>query len=226
MLSQPVAMPASSTMQSCLPHYEADEGTWEKLYQVTKGRVRKLLFRMDIPTSWKGQEADIVEDVVQEAIVRTLNYLKQATCQRKQIPQSLTAFALVIAKNYLRDLRRREYRLCLIHNDEVHPKEFDQEQVPALDQAIDNIETEYLFSQAAATVAQFPDKQRRAMLMDLANSMHFGKKQTTLQQAFSTVGIQLQDYQRTPSADPAERSRQAALRSLAYKRVARALSPW
>jgi len=220
MQSQLDAILATNSMQSCLQYCETDEEIWEKLYHVTKGRVRKLVFRIDMPTSWKGQEADIVDDIVQETMVRILKYLRQAAREKKQMPQSLTAFALVIAKNFLLDLRRRELRLCLMHDEEVNPKSFGQEQVSALDQAIDNVETERLFFQVATTVAQFPDKQRRAVLVDLANSMHFGKKQTTLQRAFSTIGIQLQDYQRILSADPVERSRQAALRSLGYKRIA------
>lgn len=225
MRSQPVPFPITDEAL-CFLSREVDDETWKKLYQVTAASVRNLLSWMDIPAAWKGQKADVAEDIVQETMVRTLKYLKQAAHGEVQTPRSLTGLALTIAKNYLRDLRKRESRCYLMSSDEVHEKNGGQEQIPALDQAVDNIETEHLFHQAAATVAQFPEKQRKAVLADLANSMHFGKQQTTLQQAFSAVGIRLQDYQRTLSTDPVERSRQASLRNLAYKRVARELSPW
>ncbi len=71
-----------------------------------------------------------------------------------------------------------------------------------------------------AEIVKLPTKQRRALLIDLANRMHFGVYPTPLQRAFLEVGIQLQDYQQALPEDPVELSRHRSLVSIAYKRIA------
>jgi hypothetical protein len=72
----------------------------------------------------------------------------------------------------------------------------------------------------AREAAAFPDKQRRAILTDIAIRMHFGRRQTPLQQAFLEAGIDLREYRQALPSNPRERIRHAALVSYAYKRVA------
>jgi hypothetical protein len=62
-------------------------------------------------------------------------------------------------------------------------------------------------------------KQRIALLIDLANRMDFDVRPTPLQKAFLEVGIRLQDYQQPIPKVPVERSRHASNTSLAYKRI-------
>lgn len=71
----------------------------------------------------------------------------------------------------------------------------------------------------AHEIVHFPLKQRQAILIDLANRMHFGAEPTPLQTAFLQVGIDLQEYRLSLPTDPIERSRHASLLSYAYKRL-------
>jgi len=63
-------------------------------------------------------------------------------------------------------------------------------------------------------------KQRKALLIDLANRMAFDTELTPLQKAFRAEGMDLRTYQCPPPTNPAERARHIALASLAYKRIA------
>lgn len=44
---------------------------WEQLYPLLRTRVRHLVNRLTIPV-WHGQEEDLIEDIVQETMRRTL----------------------------------------------------------------------------------------------------------------------------------------------------------
>jgi hypothetical protein len=86
--------------------------------------------------------------------------------------------------------------------------------------ATENVYNEWLFLLLAREIAQFPYKQRRAILIDLANRMGFNRKPTALQTAFSAVGIDLQEYQQPLPQDSIERGRHTSLLYQAYKRLA------
>ena len=88
-------------------------------------------------------------------------------------------------------------------------------------EAVDeNVYQELLFQLVAHEIARFPDKQRKALLIDLANRMCFDTPPTSLQKAFLEEGIQLQQYQQPLPADPQERGRHVSILSYAYRRVA------
>ena len=72
----------------------------------------------------------------------------------------------------------------------------------------------------AREIVKFPCKQRKALLVDLANRMSFETKPTVLQKAFLNVGIQLEEYRQPLPESVKERSRDAALLHYAYKRIA------
>ena len=192
---------------------------WSKLYSFLSPRVRQWVHFSGI-SSWLGQEDDVVDDIVQEAIIRTAIYVHRAECSEAVAVASLERFGLVIARNYFQDLRRRDWRL--IHTDDrssgipvfLSSRSDLSESVPV------HIFLESILVMLPAEIIKFPDKQRRALLIDLANRMHFDRHPTRLQQAFLNVGIQLQDYQQPLPDDPVERSRHASLLSIAYKRVA------
>ncbi len=191
---------------------------WSKLYSFLSPRVRQWVHFSDI-SSWLGQEDDVVDDIVQEAIIRTAIYVHRAESGEGLAVTSLERFSLVIARNYFEDLRRRDWRL--IHTDDrssgmpvlLSSQSDLSESVPA------HMFLESILVMLPAEIVKFPDKQRRALLIDLANRMHFDRHPTRLQQAFFNVGIQLRDYQIPLPTNPVERSRHASLLSLAYKRI-------
>lgn len=90
-------------------------------------------------------------------------------------------------------------------------------QVDLAEAGVENVYLEMLFRLVAREVVTFSDKQRRAILMDLASRMHFDRHPTPLQQAFLDAGIDLREYQQALPLSPLERSRHTALVSCAYK---------
>jgi len=69
---------------------------WSLLYSFLSPRVRQWV-RSSHVSSWPGQENDLVDDVVQEAITRTNDYTRRA--ERSEVPAvtSPQGLSLVIA---------------------------------------------------------------------------------------------------------------------------------
>lgn len=207
----------------CLQTPEADENAqWEALYHLLRPLVRSWVYRAVVPV-WQGQEQDIVEDIVQTSLEKIVMYVR--TMHARGVPIcSLDHLSIVITRRCFFDLRRRELRLRRFSHDGEGSSE-----LPSLDLLIDpsqeaeeKMYEEWLLAASAQTIASFSLKLRLAILSDLANRSCFDAEPSVLQQALLATDINLQDYQRAPSPDPAERGRQSALRSLAYKRLAQA----
>jgi len=199
----------------------SDEATWSHLYPALRSRVRYLVHSFALP-SWRGQEEDIIEDIVQETARRLLERSRKA--ERGEAPpiQSVEHIMMTIAQNYCTDLRRHDRRVLRLltsdHSPEVH---YDtDEQLQSFESDTEQVYQEMLFMLAAHEIANFPDKQRTALLIDLANRMCFDTRLTPLQKAFLAAGIQLQQYRRPLPSNPRERTRYLSLLSYAYKRVA------
>lgn len=209
-------------MRADTPVDEKNDEFWTNLYNLLVPLARCWTFRAGVAV-WKGQEWDVAEDIVQMAIVKIFQYIAEA--RRNNTPiVSLEHLSIVITKHCFLDLRRREMRLLHFAHDETELHE-----QPSLDLLVDpsqeaeeKLYEEWLLEASARAIAAFSNKLRAAILVDLANRSCFGEQPTALQQAFMTVGVCLQDYQRASSQDPAERARQSTLRSLAYKRLAQA----
>ena len=214
-------MPASTHL-STVSSTALDDERWAELYQRLRPLAKSWAFRAGVAI-WKGQENDIAEDIVQAALLKLFQYVK--TCRENGMAiGSLEHLSLVIAKHCFLDLRRRELRFQRLPQSADAPHgQLSLECLPDPSQeAEEKIYEEWLLAASAKTITAFSTKLRAAILADLANNSCFDAEPSTLQQAFLAAGIHLQDYQRAPSPDPAERSRQSALRSLAYKRVSQA----
>lgn len=205
---------------------ECNLSIWKELYLYLLCIVKCWVRTSGVP-SWHGQSDEVAEDIVQEAIYRTLKYAQSAELGLVPPIHALRRLSIVIAKNHYQDLRRREYRLVrltqLERSSEVHVNKYDSSiynQIDIAEVALDNVFRGRLFINLSHEIVKLPNKQRRALLIDLANRMHFGIEPTVLQQAFLNVGIQLQDYQQPLPDDPVERSQHASLLNIAYKRVA------
>lgn len=194
--------------------------TWEELYPRLVSDASYRVYSSHV-SSWRGQEHDIVADVVQETARRMIERSRKAARGEAPPIQSLKSMTTVVAQNYCKDLRRHDRRLLRVsHEASQQPNMSDRTQPSLVEIGTENAYQESLFKLIAREVANFPEKQRRALLIDMANRMHFGIQPTPLQAAFLGAGIDLQQYQQALPADPHERSKHAALVACAYKRVA------
>ncbi|HLZ56351.1 MAG TPA: hypothetical protein VKR06_05325 [Ktedonosporobacter sp.] len=198
---------------------------WDELYPSLRALARYLVNDFKVP-SWRGQEYDVIEDIVQETMRRLIERARKA--ERGEAPpiQSLQQMMMVIANNYYRDLKRRDRRLArMASNTGEHALSSDSldpssQTTAAFDLAVEKVYQEQLFTVLAHEIKDFPARQRAALLTDLANRMSFDTRPTPLQSAFLSEGLQLQQYRQSLPASPKERSRHISLLSHAYRRVA------
>lgn len=193
---------------------------WIELYSTLRPYILGWVYSSGV-TSWHGQELDIADDILQEAVIRTLKYTRLAENGLGMPIHSMTCFGRTVAHNHFRDLRRRELRLIrpsspdgeisylLANGDDVDPSEI----------ALDSLMRISVLMALARLIVDFPIKQRTALLIDLANHADLSGETSQLLSAFQTVGIDLRAYRCTLSRDPLERSRHAASLSMAYKRL-------
>jgi hypothetical protein len=168
-------------------------------------------------SDWQGQEEDIAWDIVQESMCRAYEYSEKAARGERPPVQSLTALLTTVAKNYCRDLRRREYRLS---RDLEHVPQGQADQSASFsDTAVENVYREQLFGLLARLIAQFPPKQRQALLVDLAERMAFDERPSVLQAAFQAQGIRMEEYRQARPTNEHERNCSAALLTHALKRL-------
>lgn len=200
----------------------SDDERWTELYRRLRPLAKNWAYSARV-ASWRGQENDIAEDIVQAALVKLFQYANK--CRENGIAiDSLEHLSLVIAKHCFLDMRRRETRFQRFSQEAFAPAEqvsLERLSDPS-QEAEEKIYEEWLLAASAQKITTFSTKLRAAILADLANNTSFDAQPSALQQAFLDLGIQLKDYQRASSKDPAERGRQSALRSLAYKRLAQA----
>src|SRR5438270_7474974 len=90
---------------------------WQKLYLLLRPLVKRWVYSSHVP-SWKGQEEDVVEDIVQEAITRLFHYSQRAERGEVVPIDAIEHMIKVVALNYCKDLQRRERRLLRPSIDE------------------------------------------------------------------------------------------------------------
>jgi len=198
----------------------SSEEDWMRCMNWLRACVRRIVYSAHL-VLWRGQEEDIIEDVVQETVRRILERSQQAERLEAAPICSLERMCFSIAHNYCIDMLRRDSRLlrvsadCSWFEDECVP----DNQANAFEVAIEQAFQEEIFTRLAHQVARFPEKRRRALLIDLANRMCFERELTPLQKAFMAVGIDFREFRQALPSDPANRSRHGALKSLAYKQI-------
>lgn len=192
------------------------EKSWEESYSQLHAQARRLVHQLKV-AHWQGQEEDVAWDIVQESMRKALEYARKAEKGEGEVVQSLPALLSIIARNYGRDLRRREWRLSKEATN--IPQGFVDSEASFSEVATENVYHERLFRSLAHEIALFPLKQRQALLADLAGRMAFEKKPSTLQAAFQAEGIRLEEYRSSRPTDERERNRNAALLAHAYKRL-------
>jgi len=200
----------------------SSEVNWHAVYCLVSSCVTKWVRSANVQ-SWQGQRDDIIAEIMQEAIMRTLRRIHRGNCGELPPVCSVEGLSVKIAHNCFIDLIRRDQRLLLIGSQTSYPYgPFTQvcEVEDFSDTATENVYTATLFRLIVAEIVKFPPKLRTALFIDLACRMSFKGEPTMLQQAFREAGIDLEQYCYQLPGDPVGRSRHASLVSLAYKRVA------
>ena len=197
-----------------------DEQTWVNLMNVLRVRARSFVYSAHV-ACWRGQEKDIVEDVVQETTRRVFERYQRAERGEALPIYALEHMAVRIASNYLIDLLRRDSRLQRVPSDCGYPEGAcsPDDRLNSFEIAVEHVIQEELFVRVAHAIALFPEKRRKALLVDLANRMCLDTDLTPLRKAFLAEGIDFRAYQQTLPLDSVKRTRHTALMSLAYKQV-------
>ncbi len=197
---------------------------WSELQNWLRPYVLSWIYTERLPV-WRGQEFEIVNDVLQETCSRILKYLQPISGRDTHAIQSLEHFSLTVARNCVRDMWRRQHRLVRLTTSPL-PLE-NAESLDAIDfseLALDHLMIGDLFMELACIINDFPPMQRQAILIDLAKHADFDEDTGLLQSIFLELGINLRDYHRARPLDPVERNKQASLLSIAYKRLRRTFS--
>jgi DNA-directed RNA polymerase specialized sigma24 family protein len=199
---------------------ESTEIFWAELYLLLRPLVKRWVYNSGV-SSWRGQEDDVSEDIVQEAVYRLLKYALNADKGEAapiEIPEHMVT---VIAHNCFIDKWRKDSRLVRYDTDDrsslehlVKVRTIDPSEV-----ASDCVYYAWLFLKLADFVVTVSTKQKTALLRDLAQRMHFGNSLTQLQKAFADKGMELRAHQGWRGKNKREQSQHAANLSLALRQI-------
>jgi hypothetical protein len=159
---------------------------------------------------------------VQETVRRIIERTQKSERGEADPIRSLDHMTTSIAQNYCRDLRRRDCRLVSLQPDNYVWDILDRtgEQPLTFDAICEAIDQELLLAQIVREIANFPMKQRTAILIDLANRMYFDIELTPLQKAFQEAGIPIEMYRQPLPDNIRERNQHTSLLNHAYRRIA------
>lgn len=191
-----------------------------RLYSLLRPRVKKWIYDYELP-SWRGQEDDVIEDVLQDMFVKLIKQERKIEQGQAESLTSIEALSYVIARNCCRDRWRKDRKLTRFPEDEYKLEEMFSRSnwIDPAEVALDNVYSEWLFLKVSYNIAKFSSKKRKALLIDLAGLMYFDDQLTSLQKALWQQGIQMRDYQGKKPVTPHEKSRHSSLLSLAYKQL-------
>jgi hypothetical protein len=201
--------------------------TWDELYRFLGTRVSYWV-RSSHVSLWNGQEEDIIADIVQEATVSTFMYASTYLSELKEgetfSGDSLKRLGLAIAYKQYQQLRCQDsrFRCIQLHRFSSHGYVVIYEWSGPLERTVDSTLQEWHCNRLAEKIAKISSGPRRALLIDLANRVHFDTPRAMpLQRAFLKQGIRLQDYQQSLPNDPQARGRHLALLRCAYEQIMR-----
>jgi DNA-directed RNA polymerase specialized sigma24 family protein len=202
----------------------SSESTWRELYPSLRALAKHFVYAFHVPC-WHGQEEEMVEDIIQETARRIIERFRRTEQGELAPVHSLEHMIWAIACHYCVDMNRRDRRLVRMPSNDCPLDKYTaiDDEADLTEKATENASREELFILLAHEIAEFPAKQRRALLIDLANLMCFDEEPTPLQAAFLAVGIDLREYQLPLPDNPVERSQHSSLLYHAYKRVAQLL---
>lgn len=190
-----------------------------ELYDNLTSFVKRRVYDVNVQ-SWSGQEYDLIQDIVQESVVRTYFQMRKAECGDVPLIISPHYFGKRVARNHLFDVVRKEARLVRPSIDGVlHDRMVMEQWLDSCEDVLDDMETVSLFALIARAIADVPNKQRKALLIDLAELTPIDEPFRPLPQALMSVNINLDMYRNLVPTGIVEKQRHASLLSQAYKRV-------
>lgn len=170
--------------------------------------------------AWKAQREEIIDDIVQETMMKVLKRIHQGESGELSPVYSIEGLCIRVAHNVFIDMLRRDRRLVPLasdNNDEPYDIPDDGEDYSEV--AVENVYNASLFTLIALAIHEFPPKLRAAMIIDLVSRMSFDVEETPLQQALLNAGINLEEFRSQRPSDPVMKSRQSSLASLGYKKI-------
>src|SRR5581483_1279155 len=198
-----------------------EDQVWQNLYHFLHAHVRGYVHRLS-PPAWRGQEDDIVDDIVQEAIISTYCYAERAMRGEARPISSLELFSKPVAHHLCLDWQRKERRLAriecfdLLGDDNITAVADD----PA-EEVLEKLEIACFLAEVVPLIKKLPYKQRTTLLTDLAN---LAEEDDLLRIALLKADIELLDYRHPLPLDRLLRSRHAASLCIAYKRLRQILN--
>jgi DNA-directed RNA polymerase specialized sigma24 family protein len=207
----------------CLPfssRWNAQSNAWEKQVSVLRKLVKGWVYSASIP-AWRGEEEEVVNELVQEAICRLLERMRKAERQEAEPVNSPDFLSRVIVRHLFIDRVRKEKRLTPLSQltyasgDDV----FAIELADSSEEVQERVMQEALFNELAAEIAKLPRRQKWALLVDIANRTQYDGNDTLLKQALLKAGIHLESYLKVQMVGK-ERSQFASLLCLSYKKIA------
>ncbi len=193
---------------------------WDELHNWLKPHILTWLYQYHVPL-WLGQEQDIANDILQETFIRTLNYVNRSAVTGSRPIESLESFCKTVARNYIRDMWRKEYRVVSLTSlsESSENNILDRVSIDPSELALVHLTSRDTLVILAHLIIDFPPGQRRAILVDLAQRSDFDEESGPLHIIFLELGINLYEYKLVNPFNSVERSRHAALLSIAYKRL-------
>src|SRR5258706_395011 len=142
----------------------SDDERWTELYHRLRPLAKVWAYSAGVAT-WKGQENDIAEDIVQVALLKIFQYFNSCRANGTAIG-SLEHLSLVIAKHSFLDMRRRELRFQrLSYSTNVPSEQISLERLTDPSQeAEEKLYEEWLLAASATTITAFSTKLRAAIL--------------------------------------------------------------
>ncbi|MGI9057024.1 MAG: RNA polymerase sigma factor [Ktedonobacteraceae bacterium] len=195
--------------------------SWENQARVLRRLVRGWVYSTHIPL-WAGEEEEVISDIVQEALCRTLERMRKAERQEATPVNSPDFLSRTIARNLFIDFIRKDKRIVplsqMTHSSGEETFEF--ELADNAEDVNEQVFQQSIFNALAPEIANFPKKQKFALLVDIAKHTNFTTNEDMLRKSFLKVGVRLEDYLGWQPENTIERSRFASLLSISYKRVA------
>src|SRR5512135_3332595 len=97
---------AHPSSNSATGDWYRSEQLWNQLYTTLTPTIQGWVYSSGV-TSWQGQERDLVEDILQETVLRTFCYMQQAEQEGREEIRHINGFCKTVAYRHFVDLRRQ-----------------------------------------------------------------------------------------------------------------------
>ncbi len=193
---------------------------WNALDKVLLSYIKNCLYTYQV-YHWKGSESEMANDVLQETYLRVLrSTIRDPLQEEDTIVHNFEAFCKTVARRYVLDLLRKDKRFVGSLDDENFANIHISIQDDPAEGVLEDLHLYSIMLTFSEIVKSFPEKQKIAILIDLAHHTDFDDDHPQpLVRAMQAVGIHLRDYYCPLPQSPVLRSRHSALVCLAYQRL-------